>query len=61
MNYLTVKFKINILLTKFGYAVENSILERPFIPVSLKHILKSKRGVGTIYNVFLPIFKMITK
>ena len=49
LNYLSVKCKINILLTKFGYAVENIILERPFVPLN---ILKTKNGVGTIYRVF---------
>ena len=52
LNYLSVKCKINILLTKFGYALENIILERPFVPVNLKYILKSKKGVGTIYRIF---------
>ena len=36
LNYPSVKCKINILLTKFGYAVENIILERPFVPVNLQ-------------------------
>ena len=52
LNYLSVKCKINILLTKFGYALENIILERPFVPANLKYILKSKKGVGTIYRIF---------
>ena len=56
LNYLTVKCKVNILLTKFGYAVGNIILERPFVPVNLKYTLKSKKGVGIIYRVFLTNF-----
>ena len=27
-------------------------MERPFVPVNLKYILKSKKGVGTIYTIF---------
>ena len=51
--------KINILLTKFWYAVEKIILERPFIPVSLKHILKSQKKMLEQFTKFF--FKMITK
>ena len=51
-NYLAVKCKINILLTKFGHAFENIILERPFVAFNLKYILKRKKGVGTIYRIF---------
>ena len=57
LNYLSVKCKINILLTKFGYAVENIILERPFVPVNLKYILKAKKGVGTVYRIFHANFR----
>ena len=51
LNYLSMKYKINILLTKFVYAVENIILARPFVPVNLKYILKSKkRGWDNLYS-----------
>ena len=53
LNYLTVKFKINIFLTKYNFTVENIILERPFIPSNLKFILKDKKGTRSIYSVLM--------
>ena len=32
LNNLTLKFKINIFLIKYGFTFENIILERPFVP-----------------------------
>ena len=48
-----MKFKINIFLIKYGFKFENSILERPFVPFNLRFILKDKKGVRSIYSVFL--------
>ena len=57
LNYLTVKCIINTVLTKFGYAVGNFILERPFVPVNLKYILKSKKGGWNNLQSFLTNFQ----
>ena len=53
LNYLTVKSKIEILLTKFSHTDKEFLIYRPIIPFYLKPILKDKKGVGTIYKILL--------
>ena len=53
LNYLTLKFKINIFLIKYGFTFENITLERPFVSFNLRSTLKDKKGVRSIYSVFL--------
>ena len=44
LNYLTMKFKINIFLAKYGFTFEYIILESPFVPFNLRSIWKDKMG-----------------
>ena len=47
-----MKFNKYFLL-KYGFTFENIILERPFVPFNLRYILKDKKGVRSIYSIFL--------
>ena len=53
LNNLTMKFKINIFLIKYGFTFENIILERSFVSFNLRSTLKDKKGVRSIYSVLL--------